>query len=462
MEAKRPLYWHQGLFLQPQHFQQMDAFAKSLAGPLYDRMVPYFWGIGRLAIQEASLAGQSFEIRHVEAVFQDGSWVSFPGNSSLRAIDLKEAIASHDWKTPLRIYLGLGKWSESGSNVMDGTAGQSTMATRFVCPADPETVKDLHGSGPPGNLRFLHYDLRLFAETQIAALTDYWLMPVAALAFSGSQVTLSSGFVPPVFSMDGSDHLVQFLRNIRERIANRARTLESYKLDDDQSAADIEGGYLRCLLALICLNRFLPLVDQLSATPVAHPWTVYGALRQMVGELSTFTSRIDALGRLIDGRPLLPDYDHKDLGRCFEELETLIGELLDAIVAEGGNLIHLAREDGRFVGQIPQEVFGEKNHFCLAVKTAEPKDRVIETVLHLAKAGSLEEMPALLSRALPGVSLAHRPGAPPGFPAKPDTTFFMLDRNHPQWQKVRSTETFCLYWPDAPQDVAADLVIFRA
>lgn len=464
MRPKRPLYWHQGLFLQPQHFQQLEAFAGSLAGPLYERMVPYFWGIGRLRIEEAVLASQSFAIEQVEVLFADGAWVGFPGNATLQPLDLKETIATFEWKTPLRIYLALRKASQREPNVAEskGAEPAASIATRFACSADPETVPDIHGAGPPGNVRFLNYALKLVPETQIDGLSDHWLIPVAELTFSGSQVSLSRGFIPPVFSLDGAENLVQVLRSIRERIATRTRALEAYKLDGDQMTTAIEGGYLRCLLALICLNRYWPLVDHLSATAVAHPWLVYGVLRQMVGELSTFTRRIDALGKLVDGRPLLPDYDHANLGRCFADLEVLIGELLDAIVAEGANLIHLVREDNRFSGQIPEEAFSEKNHFCLVIKTAEPQQWVIDTLLRAGKAGSPEDMPVLLSRALPGVALAHRPGPPPGVPAKAEATFFMLDRNHPQWLSVRNSAMFCLFWPDAPADAAADLVIFRA
>jgi type VI secretion system protein ImpJ len=70
-------------------------------------------------------------------------------------------------------------------------------------------------------------------------------------------------------------------------------------------------------------------------------------------------------------------------------------------------------------------------------------------------------MPVLLARALPGVPLAHRPAPPPGLPPKPDSIYFMLDRTHSQWQEIRKTGNLCLYWPDAPEDAGADLVVFR-
>ena len=52
---ERPLFWHEGLFLQPQHFQLEDLHFQSLLTPFHRLLQPYFWGIGDLDIQEAAL-----------------------------------------------------------------------------------------------------------------------------------------------------------------------------------------------------------------------------------------------------------------------------------------------------------------------------------------------------------------------------------------------------------------------
>ena len=52
---KRPLFWHQGLFLQPQHFQMKDRYDESLLTPLHRFLNPHFWGIAEMEIQQATL-----------------------------------------------------------------------------------------------------------------------------------------------------------------------------------------------------------------------------------------------------------------------------------------------------------------------------------------------------------------------------------------------------------------------
>jgi len=48
----RPIFWYQGLFLQPQHFQRQDLLAQFRLQPFQTYMHPHFWGFGKLRIQE--------------------------------------------------------------------------------------------------------------------------------------------------------------------------------------------------------------------------------------------------------------------------------------------------------------------------------------------------------------------------------------------------------------------------
>jgi type VI secretion system protein ImpJ len=42
----KPLFWHQGLFLQPQHLQLNSQYCERLSLPLKTYLQPYFWGVG--------------------------------------------------------------------------------------------------------------------------------------------------------------------------------------------------------------------------------------------------------------------------------------------------------------------------------------------------------------------------------------------------------------------------------
>lgn len=462
-EPQRPLFWHQGLFLQPQHFQQLERNTLSFLGPLLRYACPHFWGVRRFRVEKASLKKRVFEVTEGEALFQDGTWAAFPGNAVVQPRSFEDAAFDMEGEKPVRVYLGLKKWDakEANVSVYDGERNASSAGKRYACSVDPEEVKDLHGDGPPAGVRFMTITLKIIWETEVNGYRDHWLIPVAGLEQDGADMSLSERFIPPTMTLDGSDALMAVLKAVRDEVTSRCHALESYALTKDVRSSDFEGNTLRYLLALALFNRYVPLLHHWAETPTVHPWHLFGLFRQLVGELSTFTDRVNALGRLVDETPLMPEYDHEDLDGCFHEAETLIGELVNAIIVGAENVIHLVREDHDFKGRIPQESFSERNFFCLVVRTEEDADTVRNAIEHLAKIGSAEAMPNLMARALPGVPAEARPTPPPGIPKRPGSYCFMLDKKHPRWADLARSGNVCLHWDDAPEDVSVDLVISR-
>src|SRR3990170_3345862 len=70
MDIQRPIFWHQGLFLQPQHFQLLDLSFRSLLAPYFNFLEPHFWGISEIKIQEAALGNRTFNTIKGNFLFQ--------------------------------------------------------------------------------------------------------------------------------------------------------------------------------------------------------------------------------------------------------------------------------------------------------------------------------------------------------------------------------------------------------
>ncbi|MCE5248689.1 type VI secretion system baseplate subunit TssK, partial [bacterium] len=245
------------------------------------------------------------------------------------------------------------------------------------------------------------------------------------------------------------------------QVLARCRKLEEYKSPREMQTSGFDSTYIVYLFALRSLNRYVPLLFHVTESEHAHPWVVYGIIRQLIGELSTFTDRIDSLGRLMDGTPLLPKYNHDDLRSCFEEAQTLIGELLSSITIGPENIIHLIRKDDHFKAQIPVESFESRNIFYLVVMTAEKQSKVLDVMKHIAKVSSFEQMPTLVGRALPGISLEYSLIPPPGLPTRPNALYFKLDQSHSQWVEIQKSQNICLYWQKAPKDTKAEIIVLR-
>ncbi len=82
-------------------------------------------------------------------------------------------------------------------------------------------------------------------------------------------------------------------------------------------------------------------------------------------------------------------------------------------------------------------------------------------VHHIVKAGSEDEVPTLITRALPGIPLNQRLEMPPGLPKKPGMLCFEIDRTNRYWHDILKNGAMAIYWPDAPEDTMIELAILK-
>ena len=349
MSVQKPLFWQQGLFLQPQHFQLQEQSFRGLLAPFGRFAAPHFWGVGDLEIRKSALPNRILDLHRGTFMFPDGTWVDLPGNAVIRARSFDES-----WAGPLNVYLGLKAWNDSGENVtvVENLENISAVTTRFAATADPEEVNDLHAGGPVGRVKRLHYVLKLFWEHEIGEAGDYVLIPLARLAKAGAEVRVSEDHIPPSLSLAASETLTKLIVEIRDQITARGRQLEEYKKKRGVHSAEFGSRDMVYILALRSINRYVPLLHHCTETRDVHPWAVYGALRQLVGELSSFSERVNALGEWSDGRRVVPLYDHRDLWGCFATLQDLISHLLDEITAGPEYIIRLVHDGTSYAADL--------------------------------------------------------------------------------------------------------------
>lgn len=460
-EPVKPVFWYQGLFLQPQHFQQADLHQRSLLSPLTNNVQPFFWGTCGHTVDEGALREMVFNLSDGEFLFQDGSWIGLGRNGRIQPRSFKDAWT--DMERPFKIFIGVHRWDRGGNNVT--VVGEhddpASARSRFFSVETPEEMKDLYQGNQISQIKLLDHVLRFFWEPEIPDAADYHLIPLAVLTFNGQDVVLSRDFVAPTVTMSSSDVLLGIVRTIRELLLSRCRILEEYKNPRGFQKIDLQAAYLNFFLALRSLNRYTPLLQHLTEVSTVHPWNAYGLLRQAAGELSSFTDRVDALGRLQNGNQLIPPYDHENLGYCFRQVQMLIEEIMASMLIGMENIVHLIRDNHYFRAKIPVDLLNDVNLYYLIIKTAERTETVLDMVKHVIKAGSEEEVPVLITRALSGIHLEHRVEMPPGLPKRPGMLCFEIDRLSPHWHDVLKNYNIALYWPDAPEDAIVELAILK-
>ncbi|WP_028321028.1 type VI secretion system baseplate subunit TssK [Desulfatiglans anilini] len=455
----RPLFWHQGLFLQPQHFQLADRHAGTLLQPFHRFLQPDFWGVGDIEIAEAALGNLTFELTRGEFIFPDRTHAVFPGNALIEGRSFEEAWVNGG--KPLTVYVGLRQWNESGENVtvLPRIDRLSEITTRFTAPVDPDEIQDLHQQGPAGQVKRLHYVLRIFWEPEISRLGGYALVPVARLERRAEKVVLDEGFFPPCLTVTACAPLLATVREIRDQLAARGRQLEAYKRDRGIHSAEFGARDMVYLLALRSLNRYVPLLFHLTEAEPVHPWQVYALLRQLVGELSSFSGEINAMGEGPGGARLLPPYDHRNLGPCFSAARSLITRLLDEITAGPEYVLQVLFDGTYFAAELPPAIFEGRMRYYLVFETEADPQTVLRSLETAAKTGSRETLPILIARALPGVRLAHLPAPPQELPRRARALYFQIDHHSDQWLPVQKNRNLALYWDQAPEDLKIELMV---
>ncbi len=460
MEIGRPIFWHQGLFLQPQHFQFEDRFFGTLLSPYFKFSKPYLWGVAEIELPK-TLSGNTFEKLHSgEFLFPDMSHIVFPGNAVMSGRSFDESVLEEG--KPVEVYLGLKKWDNKGGNVtvLSNFENLSNVSTRFVASTEMESVNDMHQEeGPPANLKRLYYVLKLFWEYETERLGDYALIPISKLEKVGDDVVISDRFVPPCLSVHSSPVLKRIIKEVKDQISARGYQLESYKKERGIHSAEFGSRDMVYLLALRSLNRYIPALVHSTETTQTHPWSVYGLLRQLIGELSSFSESISVTGEAEDGSRLLPNYDHSNLWTIFSSAQALVTRLLDDITAGPDYILPLLFDGTFYVADLQPQMFEGGNRFYLVLRTDLSPEKVIKSLENIAKVSSREDLPIRIARALPGVRVDHLSVPPQELPRRADSLYFELNHHSDQWAHVEKGRNIGLYWDSAPEDLKVEMMI---
>ncbi len=455
----RPLYWHQGLFLQPQHFQCNDLYVKGLLRPIHKMLQAGFWGVSHMEVQSASLGNRSFNMVDGEFLFRDNTNAVVSQNALVQPRSFENAW--EDGGKRFSIYLGLKKFNELGDNVteVEDFSSISDVATRFVVEKAPEDIRDMHGKGPEAQIRRLFFALKIFWGSEVDQLGDYELIPIAELERDGEDVILSQEYVFPSISLSSSPLLYKLVKEIRDQISSRSRQLEAYKKDRGIHTAEFGARDMVYLLALRSLNRYVAELVHLIEAKQVHPWKVYGVLRKLVAELSTFSQSISATGELEDGSSLLLPYDHVNLWGCFAGIQSLVTQLLDEITAGPEYVMQLMFDGTYFATDLTPAVFEGGNRYYLVMETETDPSFVLQSIESIAKFSTREYLPILIARSLPGIRISNLEIVPQELPRRAGAMYFQIDHHSDQWAQVQNGNNLALYWDSAPEDLKIELMI---
>lgn len=453
--TNKPIYWHQGLFLQPHHFQHLDAWHLDTQHSVRQHLLPLPWGVGFSDPDAAALTAGKVAFRQLRALLRDGTWFQFPDNAQLEELHLQDDLWP-DPRIPLQIHLVV-------SNRLQRPTVQNGAASRYQLSDRPEYLPDSYQGSDGVETPLLTLQGRLVTSAQLAELSGVESLPVARLIQQNEQVYADPDYLPPLLSINALPEMTQWIRNLRDELLSRSTQLEDYKQPPvNYRGSDFNPQMLRYRMALQTLGRSVQAFSHLLDLEQVAPERAYQEVRTLIAELSCFSINANIRGEISGSNLKLPAYDHLDLGHCFGQARQIINRLVNEIAIGSESLARFNRiENGHLQLEVPTRFMEAGQQLFLVVRTQLGRDKWLDDFLRFSKLGTPALIPIYQSRALPGVEKRLLEVRPEGLPQRPNSTYFALSSHDEAWQQVERTHMLELAWPDAPDDLTLELVAIK-
>jgi type VI secretion system protein ImpJ len=327
------VHWYRGMLLMPEHFRAATARAEMLPPYLMQSTQPFAWGVRTL---DASLEGVTFVLDAVEAILPDGTAVAIDrgrGDPALR-YDLQGGEIQIDAGTAVDVYLAIAGWT-AGSLDLDRT--DTGVPCRYrVFPQQPRP-----GSESDDDEMELAHRVWLRPELTLIAGTRDQPPRSSHTSLRLARFVLADGkpapadYEPPRLRIGEATLLPRRVRALTDEMHSRAAQVQSDvgmlriatpreqsggAEDDARTAAERQlhqiASELRAMRtgteSLRALMRMLPRLRAMLTAGVSHPFEVYLALCDALGELGLLSATLDLNN--------LPPYDHDESLRSFDAL----------------------------------------------------------------------------------------------------------------------------------------------
>ena len=167
----RPVHWHEGMFLLPQHLQAAQRHGTHIA-QLSDKWNDHYsWGVRLCEIDLEALANHRLVVRTLRARLNDGTLIAVPEDGLLPVLDLQTAL---EGVSNLRIFLAVPVFDLSRANV--SITGADDKARYQV---DTQELEDETTGLHPQPVEIRRLNVKLLLST--ADRTGYETLPIAQI-----------------------------------------------------------------------------------------------------------------------------------------------------------------------------------------------------------------------------------------------------------------------------------------
>ncbi len=368
------IQWHEGMLLAPHHFQLMTSRQDALLHYHFHNAVPFFWGVGRLVVDQGLLLEGVFRVVDLEAVMPDGLVVSHAEGDADLEVDLSAhetemksgGVAVHLCVPGHRAAALMERYrSVDGAPVVDENTGEGEMAIPRLTPR-----------------------LALVAGERIPA--KYVGFPLARIAYREETVARTE-FIPPTLAVTRDTALFRRCALVASRLREKAAFLA-----EKVAAADgaVEGAMrVETRMLIRSLVAALPPFEAVLNTGRSHPFPLYLGLCGLVGQVAGMGAGTVP--------PVLSAYDHNDLDATFREAADYVLRVVDEAVTESHTGVPFAWTERGFSLHLRAEWYEHRMILGVRTRPGQSEEQLVQWMAR-ARIGSAGMQPSMADRRILG------------------------------------------------------------
>ena len=443
MRAQKPL-WHEGLILTPQHFQQQEQWLRFTHGQLAALALAEPWGVLGVDVDEEALNASRFKLTRLAVRLPDGTPIDTSVADVLPpARDLARDISA-DVRSVL-VYAALPLLHADGGNCRFDDAPSPRPRRYFREFAE---VADQNGRGVE-ELSVERHALRLLFDFE--SMADDVACPIARLTRGvHGWFQLDATYVPPCMFLSAHLRHQERVARIADILLAKATALAARRSERIDQVAEFGVADVSLFWLLHCIHTHWPRLAFLASHPKQSPERLYAVLSELAGALMTFST-----GTALTA---IPQYEHVLQDQIFDTLESLIRDLLDAIIPSRVIPIGMVKRSATsWIGQLNDERLLQNADYYLSVNAALPAFQLLELIPRLCKIGAPDDVEHIVNSALTGIPLKTVQRVPAAIPVRLENQYFALDASDPAHARMLAVRACQIYLPTSVPEASLEL-----
>ena len=421
MALDNKVLWTEGMFLNPQHFQQHERYVENYVNRKCTALGVYGWGVHEFTVDSELLKLGKISIVAARGVFPDGTPFDFPHHDEPPPV-LEVPVNTHD----AIVHLAVPVRRPGAVDVVPKDDSQA-LARYYSAKVDLRDVTIDGGDTVPVDVGKLRLRLLLDSD-DLSGYASIGVLRIAE-AREDKNVLLDDQYIPTCLDCSASSRLSAFLIEMIGLLHHRGESIAGRLADTQRGGTAEVADYM--LLQLV--NRLEPLANHLNQIQGLHPLTLFTESVQMVGELSTFTAKNKR-------PPTFPPYLHDNLQATFAPVMTSLRQCLTLVYEQTAIALSLQEKKyGIRVAQIPDRTLLSSAMFVLAARAEMPENLLRSHLPAQLKIGPVEHIRQLVTVGMPGIPLKSLAVAPRQIPFHAGYSYFELERNTPLWKELQTT-----------------------